>query len=293
MPNEEEIKRPETNENNTDKLENIDLEPTKNGSDALFLISTDSFSNSGLDIVFEMSKSAWFDGIDLAMRKNFDAWNVSYVKKLSKKHDMPIKVVQVSESVNEKELNKALDICEATWADTITINAPTYFDLKTYDFIKDNIGSYIEQNPQIHFAIINPQDSNMFALPIPKYHFTNIVEIIKKYWCYLWLDIANLDVNALENEFLRKLSNLVPYVATVYFSDKDRLGNPHILPWEGSLRLPTILKKIKQTGFSRYFSSKINISKSELADSDKVEELLIKAREYYKKHYEEIEKEDE
>jgi len=48
------------------------------------------------------------------MWKNFDAWNVEYVKKISKSYDLPVRVVQVSSNVNEKELNKALDICDAT-----------------------------------------------------------------------------------------------------------------------------------------------------------------------------------
>jgi len=39
----------------------------------------------------------------------------------------------------------------------------------------------------------------------------------------------------------------------------------------------------------RYFSSKININKSELADSEKLADLLSKAREYYKTHFEELE----
>ena len=147
----------------------------------LFLISTDSFSSCGLDMVFELSKEAGFDGIDLAIRKNFDAWNVDYVKKLSKTHDLPVKVIQVSENVNQKELNKALDLCEATGADTITINAPKFFDLKTYNFIVDNISNYKKDNKHIHFSIINPEESNVFALPIPKYRFTNIVDIVKKY----------------------------------------------------------------------------------------------------------------
>jgi len=58
-------------------------------------------------------------------------------------------------------------------------------DFKAFSFIKDNIQQYIDQNPNIHFSIINPMDSNVFALPIPKYRFVNIVEIIKKYACYL------------------------------------------------------------------------------------------------------------
>ncbi|GAG79619.1 unnamed protein product [marine sediment metagenome] len=144
-------------------------------------MSTDSFSSLGLDLVFELSKEAGFDGIDLAIRKNFDARNVDYVKKLMKTHDMPVKVIQVSDKVNQKELNKALDLCEATGADTITINAPAFFDMKTYNFIVDNIDTYKKENKHIHFSIINPENANIFALPIPKYRFSNIVEIVKKY----------------------------------------------------------------------------------------------------------------
>lgn len=260
----------------------------KSEAKPLFLISTDSFSNCGLDMVFELSKSAGFDGIDLAIRKNFDARNVDYVKKLSTTHGIPIKVIQVSDNVNQKELNKALDLCEATGADTITINAPTYFNLKSYNFIVDNIAAYKKDNKHIHFAIINPEEANVFALPIPKFHFTNIVDIVKKYWCYLGFDLANFDADTLENEIMRKLPNLLPYIAVLYFSDKNRLGEWHLLPGEWTLKLGAFLKKIKQNGFMRYFSSKINISKGELADAEKLADLLKKAREYYKTHFEDL-----
>jgi len=67
-----------------------------------------------LDLIFDTVKQAELDGIDLAIWKNFDAWNVEYVKKLSHKHELPIRVIQTSDSLNAKELNLALDLCEAT-----------------------------------------------------------------------------------------------------------------------------------------------------------------------------------
>ena len=155
--------------------------PVEMKGEAKFLVSTDSFSNCGLDLVFDLAKEAGYDGIDLAIRKNFDARNVEYVKKLAIKHEMPVKSIQVSENVNEKELNKALDLCEATGADTIAINAPKFFNIKSFNFLTDNLDTYKKENRHIHFSIINPQDASIFALPIPKYRFSNIVEIIKKY----------------------------------------------------------------------------------------------------------------
>lgn len=265
------------------------LQEQSSSEKPLFLMSTDSFSNSGLDLIFELTKNAGFDWIDLAIWKNFDAWNVDYVKKLSKTHDLPIKVVQVSDNVNQKELNKALDICEATGADTIAINAPTFFNLKAFNFLVDNLDAYKKENEHIHFSIINPEDSSVFALPIPKYRFSNLVEIIKKYWCYLGLDISHFDAEILENEFIRKLDKFLPYVAVLYFSDKPKDWSDHLLAGEGILKLEYILKKIKETGFGRYFSTKINIAKNDLADSDKLAAILKKARKFYEENYEEVE----
>ncbi|NCQ82168.1 hypothetical protein GW750_05190 [bacterium] len=48
----------------------------------------------------------------MCVRKSFDARNAKYIKKLTKKYDLPVRIVQTSNSVNAKELNQALDLCE-------------------------------------------------------------------------------------------------------------------------------------------------------------------------------------
>jgi len=250
-----------------------------------FLLSTDTLTWYWLDLIFEIAEEAWFDGIDLAIWKNFDAWNTSYVKKLSEKHNMPIKVIQTSDHINIKEMNLALDLCEATWADTIVINAPKLLDFKPYNFIVDRVKEYKKENPAIHFGVINPKDSNVFALPIPKYRFANIVEIIKKYSLYLWLDVSSLDEEWFENWFIRKIEQFVPYISVLYLSDKTKLGQWHMLPGEWVLKLWKLLKKLKQNKYGRYFSLKLDISKIDLADNEKILLMLKKARAYYDEHY--------
>ena len=47
------------------------------------LLSSDTLWWYGLDLIFETAKTAKYDGIDLAIWKNFDSWNTEYVKKLS------------------------------------------------------------------------------------------------------------------------------------------------------------------------------------------------------------------
>lgn len=262
-----------------------DLEQKK----AQVLLSTDTLSGYWLDLIFQLAKEAGFDGLDIATRKNFDARNISYVKKLSEKHDLPIRVVQVSSNINEKEINKALDLCYETKADTLSINSPKIFNIKSYNFLLDNLPRLRKENKTIHFSIINPENSNIFALPIPKYRFTNIVEIIKKYSCYLWLDISNMDTENFENDFMRKLRDFLPYISTIYFSDKTRLGYWHVIPGEGTLKLESFLKKLKEYDFRRHISIKLDLSKWDLADAEKVLIILKKARKFITENFEELE----
>ncbi len=250
------------------------------------LFSTDSLSWYGLDLVFELVKEAWFDGIDLAIWKNFDSWKIDYVKKLSQKYELPIKVIQTSDNLNDKEINRAIDLCYELGVDTIAINAPKFFNFKAFNFITDNILRRRKEHKSIHFAIINPEESSLFALPIPTYRFSNMVEIVKKYLCYIWLDISNLNPDSFENDFLRKMQDFLPYLAVIYLSDKTRVGEWHVVPWEWSLKLPTFLKRLKEFGYNRYISTKIQISKADLSDADKIKLILKKSRSYFQENYE-------
>ncbi|MEI7564039.1 MAG: TIM barrel protein [bacterium] len=253
-----------------------------------FLFSTDSLSGYGLDLTFELVKEAGFEGLDIALWKNFDAWNVEYTKKLSDQYGLPVKVIQVSGNVNEKEMNKALDLCYGLGADTIAINAPTMFNFKAFSYITDNLPRWKKENKAIHFTIINPEDSNIFALPIPKYRFSNIVEIIKKYLCYLGLDISNMDSNSLENDFMRRMKDFLPYISVLYLSDKSRTGEDHVAPGDGTLKLDFLLKKLKEYGYNRYISTKLKLSKADLSDVDKVKLILKRARKFYTENYTEV-----
>lgn len=267
----------------------MSLEENQNTSKkSSLLLSTDSLSGYWLDLIFGLAKNLNFDWIDLALRKNFDSWNVPYLKNLIEKYNMPIKVVQVSEKVNTKEINQALDICRELWADVISINAPNIFDITTFRFITSNITNLKRHNKNIKFCIINPLKNSFLVLPIPKNYFTNIVEIVKKYKAMLWFDISNVDESLLETTFLRKLSNYIPYIWVVYISDKNKSGKWHVPLWEWVLKLPTIFKKFKQNEYYWYFSLKVNISKKDLADFEKVELILKKSKLYYKEYFEEL-----
>ena len=249
------------------------------------LLNTDALPNYGLDLIFSMAKENWFDGIDLAMRKWFDAWDENYVQKLSLTYDMPVYIVQTSAKLNQKELEKALDICQATNCDTICINAPKITDFKAYDFISDNLKNYKDTNPDIHFTILNPKDSKLFALPIPEYRFSNIIDIVKKYDCYIGLDINNIDVDLFENEFTRKIDDYAPYISVIYISDRTKNWKAHLALWDGTLDLKTFLERLRKSWYSRPMSIKLDFKSTELANKSAINRQLTKIRTYYDKFF--------
>ena len=257
------------------------------------LLSTDTLPNYWLDLIFSIAKATWFDGIDLAMRKWFDAWDEEYVQKLALDHKMPVYIIQTSSKLNQKELDKALDLCAATNADTICVNAPKITDFKAYDFIADNLKNYKDSNPDIHFTILNPKDSKLFALPIPEYRFSNIIDIVKKYDAYVWLDISNIDMDSFENEFTRKIEDYAPYISVIYLSDKTKDWKWHLVPGEWTLDLVTFLKRLKKSWYSRPISVKVDFKPTELANKEKLRKQLKKIRTYYDKYFLNIVNDDE
>ena len=105
-------------------------------------------------------------------------------------------------------MDKALDLCQATNANIICLNAPKITDFKAYDFIVDNLKKYKESNPDIHFTILNPKDSKLFALPIPEYRFSNIIDIVKKYVNIMTKDASGSEVDNVKHLYGATLLSL-------------------------------------------------------------------------------------
>ena len=111
-------------------------------------------------------------------------------------------------------------------------------------------------------------------MPIPEYRFSNIIDIVKKYDCYIGLDIANIDIDSFENEFVRRAEDYAPYISVIYLSDKSKNGKTHLIPWEWTLDLKTFFRRLKKSGYARPMSIKLDLKPTELANKDKLRKYL-------------------
>lgn len=250
------------------------------------VLSSDTLPGYWLDYIFDTAQAHGFDGIDLAMRKNFDAWNSKYVKKLIKKYELPVKIIQTSSELSAKEIEQALILAQEVGAKIITFNAPTYFNIKSFRLIIDGIPDWKKQFPDLDFAIITPDSSSMTLLPVlPKYRFSSIVEIIKKFGANVGLDVSAVSEEAWETIILRKLENIKQYLSVIYTSDKSATGKWHLPLWEGTLGVNTLISQLAKNNYQWVFSIKLSIAKKDLADADKVSIYLRKSITYIKEYF--------
>ena len=250
------------------------------------LLSTDTLPSYWLDYIFEVAKNVGFDGVDLAMGKNFDTWNSKYVKKLVKKHQLPIEIIQTSAWVTPVEIQQAITLSQELNVKIIACNAPKYFDIKQFKLISDGVVDWKKQFPDKDFCIITPDSSSITLLPVfPKYRFSSVVEIIKKYHASVGLDTSFITQESRETMMMKKLENMIPFISVIYASDKSSSGKSHLPLGEWILPINTLIKQLYKFNYHGLFSIKLTLSKKDLADPDRVEVFLTKSISYIKKYF--------
>jgi len=248
------------------------------------LLASDTLVWYGLDMTFMLAKDLWYDGIDLALWNNFDAWNIDYVKRLIDMYKIPVNVIQLSDNLNKKELNYWIELAKELWVNCININSPKYYNYKAKKFIEDNLPNYQKAHSTIKFSIINPPKSLLLNV-LPQYAFSNMAEIFRIYRLTIALDISNIEEEKFDINLIKKLPNLLPYVPVVYLSDKDKTWKWHLPLGEWNMKIPSFLKKLNQLEFDWYFSVKIKIDKKDLVDVEKVKLILKKCKTYFLENY--------
>ncbi len=250
----------------------------------LLLLSSATFVWYGLDMVFMLAKELDYDGIDLALFNNFDAWSIEYIKRLVDMYNMPVKSIQTSNKINKKEIVYAVELANELKVKNININAPKYYNRRSSKFVQENLPLYQKAHSTLKFSIINPPKNYLLNF-LPEYSFNNMAEILKTYKLNLSLDTSNIEEEKFDIHLIKKIPTFLPYIQWIYLSDKDKKGNWHLPLWEWNLKIPSFLKKLKQLEYDWNFIVKIDIDKKDLADIEKIKLMLKKSKIYFLENY--------
>jgi len=252
----------------------------------MLILSTSSLKGYGLHRKFVFAKKAWYDWIDLVLEKwDFDSWNKEYVKSLSDSFDIPVlSVTAPTKGITKKIVDDIIALAITIKAQTITFSPPHITD-RNSDWFTRYIGKASRDN---HIVITVQNVAPKFLLfVIPEYRSNNLLDIKKVTW-FTSLNLSNVDKWAWM-DILKAQNILGNTIKNVYLSDRrgPKMG---LLPgnaggWISSLPLESFFMKMRTSGYSWYFSLKVNPKELLVWDDKEVIKKLASVKDYYKKHF--------
>lgn len=252
----------------------------------MILLSTYSLTWYWLHRIFEFTKKAWYDWIDLYLTKNnYDFWDEDYLKSLSDSFNIPIlSITVILRWMDEKKVNQIIKIATILWAQLVSFSPPHFSDKNINWFTKHLLK--IKRDTHLSISVLNVEPK-MFFLIIPEYKNATLLEIKRVTW-----DTA-LDLSAIDStswtDILKARNILWSTIKNIYLSDK-RWSKIWLLPWWAwwgisYLPLESFFMKLKTIWYNWFITLKVSPIELWVGNELKVLQNLEYSKNYYKKHF--------
>ena len=252
----------------------------------MILLSTYSLVWYWLHRVFDFTKKAWYDWIDLYLTKNnYDLWDENYIKTLCDSFGIPVlSITVILRGMNEKKVDQIVKIAKKLWVQVISFSPPHFSDKNINWFNKYLLR--VKRDTHLSLSILNVEPKMIFLI-IPEYKNSTLWEI-KKITGDTSLDLAAIDTSS-GSDILRARNVLWASIKNIYLSDK-RWSKSGLLPWWAwggisYLPLESFFMKLKTSGYNGFVSLKVKPSELWVWTEEKVLQNLEYAKNYYNKHF--------
>jgi len=249
----------------------------------MLILSTDSLRGYDLNRIFEITKKAGYQGIDLAIdNSRFDTYDTQYIKKLIEEFDLPVHSVCTPKQISVKKLTEIVELTKDINAKVLVLQPPKRFgSSKLTKWMKKEVPKLREKN-SISIAIENAP-AGMFLGFIPEYSLSNTAEL--KGFKHVSLDTARIGEN--KKDLMRAYNSLKKYIVQVHFSNLYH-NKKYAPPQEGIMPLESFLTKLKQDKYPGAISLKVLPKFLKAGKEDKVISNLKEIKKYYDKYYTEV-----
>lgn len=252
----------------------------------MILLSTYSLSWYWLHRIFDFTKKAWYDGLDLYLTKNnYDLWDEDYVKSLSDNFWVPVlSITVILRWMNERKVDQIIKIAKKLWTQVISFSPPHFSDKNTNWFSKYLLK--VKRDTHLSISIINVEPKTIFLI-FPEYKNSSLWEIKKITWDTS-LDLSAIDISSW-TDILKAKSLLWSTVKNIYLSDK-RWAKTGLLPWTAwwwisYLPIESFLMKLKTSWYNWFITLKVNPNDLWVSNESMVLQNLEQSKNYYKKHF--------
>jgi len=242
----------------------------------MILFHSENVSLFGLDRAFEIAKKTGFDGMEIHITNNLDTQNPEYLKRLEKRHDLPIKAFSLSQGY-EEELIKAFQTTVREFPRKKIILASAGQFSNHYKEWLTRIAPQLAQKYELQYLRRNtPTQTMMGFLPS---RVDNSLATLRQI-AMVCLDLSALGTN--NEDIMKALSVVGDRLGHLYVSNVYQ-GIPYGLPQKGILPLESCLRKVSgvfQGDYTLTLDGKILMQNDENTLVNQLKDGLNFVREY-------------
>ena len=253
----------------------------------MLLLCTDSLQGYGLNRIFELTKKAGYDGIDLSVNYGlYDTFNADYVKRLTEEYDLPVKAVSAPKQIATKRVEELVELTKKVGAKVLILQPPKITNFKLTSWYKKEIPK-LREKEFLSIALENAPAGTFLGF-IPEHSMGSTTEM--RSFKHISLDTARIGEQ--RKDLIRAYTAFKKCLVHIHLSNFYK-GKKYAPPQEGILPLESFLTKLKQDKYPGAISMKILPKYLHAGEDDKVIEELERAKKYFDKYYTNVQAEKE
>lgn len=245
----------------------------------MITLCTDSLRGYGLNRIFELTKKAGYDGIDLSVDfSQFDTYNTDYIKKLIAEYGVPVHAVSAPMEISPKRIQEVIEMAKEIGAKVVIIQPPKILDFKLAGWLKREIPR-LREKEFISIALENAPAGSFLGF-IPEHAMSNTQDL--KAFKHVSLDTSRIGEK--RQDLIRAYTAFKKFLVHIHISNFFH-GKKYAPLHEGIIPLESFLTKLKQDRYPGAISIKILPKFLFAGDDEKLLEELDRAKKYYDKYY--------
>lgn len=245
----------------------------------MIALHTSSLHKYGLNRIFQFTKEAGYDGIEIEVdRNNLDTQNAQYIQELSEQYSLPVVALHAPTDDSEKSVEHVIDMAAYLNCPVVVIAPPKFMDFKFTRWLKREI-PIIRKKKNIQIALLNAGGKTMLGF-LPERALNNLSDL--KSFGMVAIDCSM--TSSKKQDLIRFYDYLKKLTVHVHLSNVKR-HREYSLPNEGILPLESFLKKLKENKYSGALSIRVRPSELSAGDDEKVVKTLKKVKNFVEEYF--------
>lgn len=244
---------------------------------AMLCLTTGCLYKYGLNRIFEFTKDAGYEGVDIILNDIFDTRDPDYLLRLQEFFKIPIVSLSLQSDASPKRFQSALEIAETVGVPVLNARPPLFTNLRYAQWFKNEIPK-IQKKTKVKICIENPPATT--GIFLPQYSLRNIEDLRR--FDYICLDTAHLASQRLP--LLRVYKIIRKRLEFVYISNFHNGMYNQPLD-EGEIPLESFLTHLRKDNFNKPICIKFSLEAMGAGDKNKVMDNLRKAKDFYEEYF--------